>query len=450
MKNHPMTANHRKGFGALLSGTRLAFPYFFGSGALKSVLSLVDQLVVSGTGFLSGVIVARYCTMTQLGAYHLALSVFLILRGIQEQTITGPYTVYSHHRQNEALHKYTGSLFIHQLIFVAAAVLFLCALYLASLQKWTPEAFSAVIPMLLLAGPLILIREFFRFYSFARLRFDAAFIADVSVMVLQLGGLYWLARVSGLTTKAVFGIVAGASGFAGIVWWASARPRLRFNRRQIVSDWHQNWSFGRWTLLSYIVGCCTPYIMTWIVAGLRSEAEAGKLAACVTLIGLSNMFLTAIAHVLTPKAAAVYTEEGLDGLGRVNRKVMLLFAVVLGLFSLLVFMFGDWLGRTVYGAAFSDVRILCGLISLGMLVTSFALVAGTSLFAMDRPRANLPADVTTVAVTVGLALYLVPGQGIIAAAAATLCGSVAGTVVRWATVYNYWRAAVVEEEKRAG
>ncbi|MGD9224293.1 MAG: lipopolysaccharide biosynthesis protein [Desulfobacteraceae bacterium] len=444
MKNHFRATHHRNGVNALFSGIQPALTGLFGSGALKSALSLADQLVVSATGFLSGVIVARHCTMAELGAYHLALSVFLILRGIQEQTITGPYTIYSHHRRNEALCTYTGSLFIHQVFFVITASLVLGALYLASLHNWTPEAFSAVAPMLLLAGPLVLIREFFRHYSFARLQFDAAFMADVSVLLLQLGGLYWMATLSGLTAKAVFGVVAVASGFAGIVWWVSARPHLRFDRRRVLPDWRQNWSFGRWTLLSYIVGCCTPYFVTWIVAGMRSEAEAGKLAACVSLIGLSNMFLTAIANVLTPKAAAVYAEEGLEGLGRVNRKVMLLFTVVLLFFTVLVFIFGNWLGRTVYGLAFGDIRNLCGLIALGIVVTSFMLVAGTALLAMDRPRANLPADATTAVVTIGLALYMVPAGGIIAAAAATLCGSVAGAAVRWATVFHYWRTTAVE------
>lgn len=434
-----MTANNRSAFNAALLKNLLTSERLFGSGAVKSVLSLADQIVVSATGFLSGVIVARHCTMAELGAYHLALSVFLILRGIQEHTITGPYTIYSQQRQGKSLLTYTGSLFIHQLLFVATAGLFLCGLYLASILKWTPEAFSAVVPVLLLAGPLVLIREFFRYYSFSRLKFDAAFMADASVLIVQLGGLYWMATDFGLTAKSVFGVVAAASAFAGIIWWALARPQLQFDRHRIVSDWYQNWAFGRWTLLSYIVGCCSPYIMTWIVAGLRSEAEAGKLAACVTLIGLSNMFLTAIGNVLTPKAAVVYTEEGLDGLGRVNGKVMLLFTVILGFFSIVVFISGDWLGRTVYGAAFGDVKILCGLIALGILATSFALVAGTALLAMKHPRANLPADVTTAVITIGLALFLVPGRGIVAAAAATLFGAVAGAVVRWITVYHYWR-----------
>jgi O-antigen/teichoic acid export membrane protein len=444
-----MITKHPNDFSASLLRTRPVLAHIFGSGALKSMLSLADQLVVSATGFLSGVIVARYCTMADLGAYHLALSVFLILRGIQEHTITAPYAVFSHHRRGEALYTYTGSLFTYQLLFVITSGLFLGALYLASLQKWTPEAFSAVLPLLLLAGPLVLIRDFFRYYSFARLRFDAALVADVFVLVGQIGGLYWMATALGLTAKAVFGITAMASGIACIVWWVSARPHLRIDRHRIASDWKQNWSFGRWTLLSYVVGCCTPSIMTWIVAGLRSEAEAGKFAACVTLIGLSNIFLSAIGNVLTPKAAAVYATEGLEGLGRVNRKIMLLFAVVLGLLTVLVFIFGDWLGRTAYGDAFGDVRVLCGLIALGILAVSFMLVAGNTLLAMGHPRANLPADLTTTVISVGLALYLVPGGGIISAAAATLCGSVAGAAVRWATVFCYWHTTATGEAKKS-
>jgi O-antigen/teichoic acid export membrane protein len=409
-----------------------------GDGAGKSALSLFDQVAVSATGFLSGVIVARNCTLAELGAYHLALSILLIFRGMQAEIITAPFTVYNHLRKGDRLATYTGSVIIHQMVFLGAALLVLAAIGLAASKGFTPTAFKATFPILLVAGPLALMREFLQLYAFARFWFKSALVTDFTVLLLQVGGLLGLMALIGLTVNSVFVVIAIASGLACLAWWWVSRPRVRIQKTQVLADWRENWAFGRWTLLSFVVSSCTPYLMTWLVAWLRSEAEAGKLAACVGLIGLANMFLSGIANVLTPKMATVYTNEGVAGLKRVCTKVILLFSGVLGLFSWSVFILGDWLGSFVYGAAFADVGFLCGIISLGILVTSFALVAGRTLCALNRPRANLLPDLVTAVVTLGGALYLVPGNGILGAAYALLLGSGLGMLVRWSVVFRNW------------
>ena len=338
-----MIANGNKTTGAAaFLKSRPGLPGILGDGVEKSMLSLGDQLVVSATGFLSGVIVARYCSLAELGAYHLAISVLLILRGIQAELVTSPFAIYSYRRSDEQLDTYTGSVLVHQTVCILAAFLLLCALCLATLQGLTPTAFRAVMPALLFAGPMVLIREYCRQHSFARLQFDVAVVTDLSVLAIQLVGLYWVATASELTVSLAFWIIGAACGIACFTWWSASRPRFRVEPRQVISDWRQNWSFGRWALTSYLVCSTTPALMTWIVAWLRSEEEAGKLAACVTLIGLSNLFTTAIANFLTPKTAAVYATEGIIGLRRVCGKVTLLFGMVLGCFSALVFITGDW------------------------------------------------------------------------------------------------------------
>ena len=59
----------------------------------RVLLSIGDQCLVSGTNFLTLVIVGRSCGLQELGVYSLAFTVVVILMALQESLLIAPYTV---------------------------------------------------------------------------------------------------------------------------------------------------------------------------------------------------------------------------------------------------------------------------------------------------------------------------------------------------------------------
>ncbi len=402
----------------------------------SGALSLIDQVAVSATGFFSGVIVARGCTLSELGVYHLAISVLLILRGIQADLITSPFAVYNCRRDNAGIETYTGSIFVHQLILTICAVILLILLYFLLSKGYATSGLLKAMPALICVAPMVLLREFFRLYSYARLEIKYALITDCLVMVIQLIGLFWIAMTLEMAASQAILTIGCACGLACISWWFVVKPRFQMIPSRIKSDWHLNWMFGRWALASFIVCNCTPYMMTWIVSWLRSDAETGKFGACLLLVGLSNLIIIAINNVLTPISAETHLREGFKGLLHVGQTVVIGFALVLGGFSVVMFFTGDWVGGLIYGSNFDDVGYLCGILALAKLIEGVSLVAVKMLWALDRPRSNLPADFITLLVTLLSALCLLPEYGIISAAMSILAGNVAGAGTRWLTIFS--------------
>jgi O-antigen/teichoic acid export membrane protein len=404
----------------------------------KSAISILDQVIVSATGFLSTVILARFCQLSELGAYHLGMSVIVILQGLQSELITAPYTLYRFRVGKDQLESYTGSILIHQAACMIGFTLLLGIVCFTSIKAYLPPALQSVMPILTAIIPLVLAREFSRQFSFSRYFFGAITLADFAVMVIQILGLYWITQTGGLSLTSTFTVIGLASICALCTWWAIAKPRVRILWNRIRPHWQKNWKFSRWVLMSHIICSTTPYYSIWIIAWLRTEAEAGKLAACVSLIGLSTMFTTAITNVMTPKMADVFAAEELAGLRRVCRKTLLLFSGILGAFCIGIFLFGDWLGTLIYGERFGDIGLICTIEAAGMLAIGYAVVAGKALLAIDRPRLNLPADVITAVVTLGMALVLIPEHGILGASLARLIGFGSNALARWAIVINVW------------
>ncbi|MEX2175329.1 MAG: lipopolysaccharide biosynthesis protein [Pirellulaceae bacterium] len=393
----------------------------------KSVLSVFDQGVVSGTSFATSVILGRLCAKEDLGVYYLALSIVFFVRGIQEQLVSAPYMIYCSRKEGTALERFAGSSLAHQCVLLVAASLTLAVLTPLGIL---PAGLQGVMWLLLAAAPLLLMREFVRQLLFAHLDMRAAIALDVSVAAIQLAGLGLLAGTGRLSLAGTLAVLAISSGLPVVVWLGTKPRRLLVSVRDAISDFLHNWTFARWALASQLLACTAPYVMPWVVALTHGAAQTGMLGACSTLVGLSNMFMMGLCNFLSPKAARAFAAGGLAELQSVLRKTALLFATSLGLVCLVGFTLGEQIAIWVYGPAFAGTGLIIGVLSLSVLANSMGVTAGNGLWAMERPSANFVADLFSLCVVVVATVTLVPLWGPLGAALATLCGTSSDATVR--------------------
>jgi O-antigen/teichoic acid export membrane protein len=393
----------------------------------KSALSVGDQAIVSGTSFATSVILGRMCAQEELGVYYLALSIVYFARGIQEQLVSAPYTIYSGRRQGAELARYAGSSLIHQcvLLVVTSGVLALLAIC-----HVLPQGLQGAVWLLLGATPLLLMREYIRQLLFAHLDLRAAIGLDVSVAILQMTSLAVLSATSSLSLVTTLAVLAASSGLPAAWWIATSGRHLIVELRTALADFWHNWTFARWALASQLLACTTPYVMPWVVALTHGEAQTGMLGACSTLVGLSNMFMLGLCNFLSPKAARAFAEGGVSELRTVLRKTAALFLVSLGAIAVIGFVFGEAIAAAVYGESFANTGWLVGVLSLSVLANSMGVTAGNGLWAMERPSANFFADLIALAVVIVATICFVPLWGPLGAALATLCGTSSDAAIR--------------------
>jgi O-antigen/teichoic acid export membrane protein len=401
---------------------------FLGGSLLKkSALSVFDQALVSGTSFLTSVILGRLCTQTDLGAYYLALAIVFFVRGIQEQLVSAPYTIYCSRRTGRELAAYAGSSLIHQAIVMAVT----CAA-LAALAPWGvfPEALDRALWLLVATAPLLLFREYLRQLLFAHLNLGGAILLDGAVALVQLIGLGSLALAGQLTISTTLLVLGLAAALPAAAWMLVSRGEMTLGLPAAWKDFRHNWTFARWALASQLLACSAPYVLPWVVALTHGEAQTGTLGACTTLVGLSNMFLMGLCNFLSPKAARAYVEGGLVQLRRVLWQTGLLFVASLGSICIGAFLFGESVAMLVYGPEFAGTGLVIGVLSLSTLANSLGVTAGNGLWAMERPSANFVADLCALGVVVLATIVLVPMWGPLGAAVATLCGTGTDAAVR--------------------
>ncbi|QDU27337.1 MurJ-like flippase [Anatilimnocola aggregata] len=402
----------------------------------SSGLSIFDQAIVSGTSFVTSVILGRCAGREDLGIYYLALSIVLLVRGLQEQLVSAPYMIYCSRQTKADQPRYAASSLLHQCLISLFAVV---GLALVAVMGWGPAGIQQTMFLLVCAAPLLWMREYVRQLSFAHLDVRAAIVTDATIAVTQLGGLAYLAWLGELNVGSAIAVMGICCGLASVAWLASGRQKFTLSWSAAWVDWCHNWTFSRWALASHILACSAPYILPWVVAATHGERETGTLGACATLVGLSNMFLIGLANYLSPKAARAYAEQGLPELKRVLRQTAIMFVAGLGSMSVCAFIGGHHVAALVYGPEFIDTRWIIGVLSLSVLANSLGVTAGNGLWALERPSASFFADLCSLIVTIIATASLVPAFGPLGAAIAGLTGTASDAVIRGWTLRRTMR-----------
>jgi O-antigen/teichoic acid export membrane protein len=105
--------------------------------------------------------------------------------------------------------------------------------------------------------------------------------------------------------------------------------------------------------------------------------------------------------------------------------------VAVGGFLIVAVVAGDWiLARLVYDGRFTGQGTTLAWLAAAVLATAASVIFGNGLWAIERPKLNLSADIVALVATVSLALWWIPSGGAVGAASAICIGNSAGALVR--------------------
>lgn len=401
----------------------------------SGIIALLDQAVVSATNFGTNVAVGKSSSLDDLGVYTLAITLLYFCRGVQEQLVASPYTIYRQGTPLEHQPRYSGSSLAQQIVATAGSLVLVGIVAIIARFYNDSAQLASALSLMLLAYPVFMFREFFRKLAFAHFRFSTALIMDTLVIVLQLGScavLWWLGCLGSVS---VFAAIAIASAVASLYWWSQKEVEFDFHRPQFKTDWLKNWRFSKWALCTFLMGCSAPFFMPWVVAFYLDLETTGLYFACTTLVGLANVVLNGICNLLGPATARAYAVAGAPQLWKTLIKALTAVVGLLVPFCFLVWFTGEWLPRLVLRDAAPDLRLPLLILAVQLVLHGIGTVAGNGLWAIDCPRLNLFADAALLVSTFGSAVYLVPHWGVTGAASSILIGSFFAAVLRWIAFY---------------
>lgn len=388
----------------------------------KGFWAIVDRGLFATSNFVLTVLLARWLTPQDYGAFIVAYTVLWLLGTVHNGLLAEPMLVFGSGRYKDSFSEYLGVL-LYGHVGLTALGSFLLLLAALSFKLASLDTLFSVFLGLAFASPLILYQWLMRQACYVQFKPRLAAWGGTLYMFLMLCGAYVLYRYYLLSGAAVFGLMGFASLAASL--WLVFRLRVSlpsptangFVREALTS----HWGYGRWAAPTRALTWIPEniyYLALPLWGGLESTAA---LRAMMNLIVPATHLYDALSILLLP--LLVRTRGG-AGFKQLTFLALALFALGAALFWLFLGLFHQPLVTLLYGGQYSEYSYLLWI--LGFLLLSFGIlsVLGAALRALERPEKVFSAYALSavVALTVGLGFLYI--WGIVGAVAGFLISSI--------------------------
>ncbi len=404
----------------------------------RSILALADQIVASGTNFLTGMIIARACTKEEFGVYILCFNVIMFIIDIQTALISSPYMVYSQRRKGEMRAVYTGSTIIQQLLFSLLVIVILGAVWTVFPENFSKMGLRSAFYVLIFVITFIMFREFLRRLSFATLRMESAIILDSAVAFLQLSGLMLLLACGFIRAHTAYLAIGASCATASMVWFVLNRHIYKLDLTGFRANLKKNWSLGSWMFGSTLLWAASMTIYPLLLTWFHGTAPMGIWGACWGVTALANPVMIGIQNFLGPEIVKNYTDDGIKGIKwHVKRKTLIYSALIMPM-ALCLICFGHLLVPLFYGNKYTDTGMIVPLLAVNLVVMAASYPVSRALIALEQTRIYFMANFVPLLITLSCGIFLVYQFGPLGVAWGLLLGTSATAVV---LAYCFYRIA---------
>jgi len=406
---------------------------------------VTDQGLFATSNFALNILLARWLTAQEYGAFGVAFAIFLFIATLYQAMLLEPMLVFGPGKYKDRLSEYSGALLYGHLGIAALGSL---ALLLSSLgfALWGSKALSTVMLSLALTQPLILLLWFMRRACHARFKPHLAASGGGWYMALMLVGAYILYRTDRLSAPSALGVMAISSLVVSL--WLAVRldlkvPPLRGGKlvRQFFGG---HWSYGRWSVANQVLNWIPTnayYLLLPLWAGLATGAS---FKALMNLVMPMLQSIWALSILLLPIFVRA-RDKGPAELESKVRLVLMLFVLGSILYWVLLGSFHDPLVSWLYGNRYTENVELLWILGLAPVFVAVKLVVGHSLRALERPDRLFVAYLASAIVALALGALLIHFWGIAGAATGVLISQMVTAAL---VVILYRRSRLCREDPR--
>ncbi len=282
----------------------------------KNGFALADQVLISGTNFVTGVLTARALDQGEFGAFSVIYAGLLFANIIQSTLVTQAHNVLGATRGGDDYRRYTSSTAAQQLGLAALLALLVLPLTIVAFARGWASA-----PMLLAIIPAIAfwqLQEFVRRVLYTEQRYARAFANDLvayggqGILLVALFASHKL-YATPFTGAMAFYAMAVACAIASVI----GAVQLRHDLDRHV-DWthiKENWHFGKWLVGGELMGWCSSlHMQVWWAALLLGTAASADLRAAMILFGPARVISFFLSTVLPTKFAKALDAGGAEAL----------------------------------------------------------------------------------------------------------------------------------------
>jgi len=360
-----------------------ALPWITNSG-----LAILDQGLISGSNFVVSILLARWMTPEQYGAYAVAFGLFILLSLIYLALVLEPMAVFGGSSYSRSLREYLDVLLrLHAAVTIG--IVFLLGLgVIAVFLVRGPGPLVGALTGVTIASPCLFLFWLARRTYYLELSPVRAVRGAFLYCCLLLGGLYLLDARGLLTPFAAFLLIAVASLLTSLLLFYHLRSALPSSGLRLKTSeiWRRHWTYGRWALATSVASWIPAYIYYPILSTFGSMPQSGQLRAVMNFANPMEQTQMALAMLFLPYAARV---QGVGSSRNTNSwlclKLTFISLGVTAAYWTVVSTIRQPLFHFLYSGRYMDVTSLIPVVAIGSLFWSAAYGSAIVLRAMESP-----------------------------------------------------------------
>jgi len=308
--------------------------------------AVLDQGMVSGVNFLTGLLLARYLGIEAFGQFTLLWMAVLFLNAIQNAMISSPMMSIGSKQDKSFVDIYYRSMFYQQVIFSTLSfIILICSLSILNylMPSWDIKGF--IFP-LSLAGVSF----------FCRKRPHLAFYNDVLSYLGQLIlVVYFFNFLEGTLVTVLY--IIGLTSCLSIVVGLYQIDKQIISLRQLNESFIRHWNSAKWLSLNTLLQWSSSNLIYIVSGSLLGNSAVGIMKASQNIMAITHIMFQAMENFVPMNASRVLDKNGVEFLKKYIRKVVLLgggftliIAIAASLFSteLLNFLYDDQFEKYSY------------------------------------------------------------------------------------------------------
>jgi O-antigen/teichoic acid export membrane protein len=377
-------------------------------------LSLIDQIIISGANFITGILLARHLGIREFGQFSLLWLVAQFLQAVQNAAIILPMMSFGPRQSADSSRFYYAVVFSHELIFA-----FLSAVFVVS-GIWLGEHIFREWNIWPLLWPFTLMIFTTQIQDFLRRYFFSVGKAKISIVVdmVRYGGqtfvFLWLFLFSSWQSDIAevlwtMLIAAGASIF--VAWSKTDNIEWSFDHWRSVSLRH--WHSSKWLMGTTFAGWASGELYYVIAGGILGPSAVGVLKAAQTVMGVTNIFFQGMQNYIPVRASVVFREGGVAQLAKFIRKSTLMMVLATASIAAMACVYPNYVMEFIYGPQFRDYGWVLVGYAIIYIVTAFGVAFPVGLLILEKTFPTLLAYIISGVVSIVIMYPLVRVWGLI-------------------------------------
>jgi len=325
-------------------------------------------MLVSGSNFILGILLARYLGVEGYGQFALLWLIVLFSSSLQLAYIISPMLTLGSKKSISILDKYLSSMVLLQFMFTITLIV--CLYLFFEIAIYFDEAWNVgdLKLYIIVTTLLFLFQDFIRRYFIIKTQYFKLIIMDTIAYIGQISLVVYLICSDTLELKNVFLAISLSFGLSMIFGYLQIKrvPTTSLHKKLLFL---KNWQFSKWLVYSAILQWGSGNFFILAAGAILGSWSVGVIRVMQNTMGIFHVLFIALENILPINFSKIYKRNGYDSL--INYfKLQLKYGFVMFLILVLViYIFSSDIIEFIYGNEYIQYSyLLIGFIFIYMLI----------------------------------------------------------------------------------